>query len=679
MEKAGEKSCRVVDYIADFLADHGICDCFMITGGGAMHLNDALGHHDRIRCVYHHHEQACAVAAEGYARVTGNPAAVCVTSGPGGTNAITGVMGAWLDSIPMIVISGQVKQETTIWSCPDVDLRQLGDQEFDIIHSVANMTKYTVMLTEPEETAFHLEKALSRAVSGRPGPVWIDVPLDVQGAVIDPGKLLHWEGDEHGRTVSPVTADLQEKPVPEISGETVREVLGRIREAEAPLLLVGTGIHLAGGEKLLAEVLNRLKIPAVTAWNANDLVAFDSPWFAGMPGTVGTRSGNFALQSCDLLLSLGCRMNIRMVGYTPFDFGKNAFRIAVDIDENELKKPTLDLDLAIHGEVGEFMEKLLEQMDREEPESTSPESAAPEEDSERAAAPEERDGPAELVTESADGPAERHARWLAWCRDNLRRYPALAEVRRSDSPGTVNPYRFIDRLFELLGDGDTVVCSNGSACVVTFQAARVKAGQRMFTNSGCASMGYGLPASIGAAVALRAPAEGKAGQGTPGRDTSGRRGRVICIEGDGSLMMNLQELASAAHNQMDIKVFLLNNGGYHSIRQTQRNHFRPPFVGIDPESGVGFPDWKQTAHAFGLKYLRIDGKDGMEEVIGRMLETDGPALCEVIVDPEQEFVPKTSSRVLEDGRIVSAALEDMAPFLSREELENALFRRKGLK
>ena len=612
---------RIADIIADFLAEHEMDTCFMITGGGAMHLDDAIGHHPGIRCVFDHQEQGCSVAAEGFARVTNRPAAVCVTSGPGGTNAITGVMGAWLDSIPMFVISGQVKRETTIWSCPSVPIRQLGDQEFDIIHSVDNMTKYAVMVTEPREILWHLEKAYARAVSGRPGPVWIDVPLDIQGAVVDADELIHWGLDNEAIITSPVTADIVEAPAGEADEKVIGEVLAKIREAEAPLILAGTGIHLAGAEDLLAAVLDKLKIPAVTAWNANDLVPFDSPWFAGMPGTVGTRAGNFAVQNCDLLLSLGCRMNIRMVGYTPFDFGKNAYKIAVDIDEAELKKPTLKIDLPVHGDVRDFLEKFL------------------------------------VALEAEGESVPDHDRWVNWCRGNVDKYPALAEIGREaafagesafagDQPDRVNPYRFIDALFEKLGPEETVVCSNGSACVVTFQAAKVKAGQRMFTNSGCASMGYGLPAAIGAAAAADR--------------------RVICLEGDGSIMMNLQELATVRRNDMDLRIFVLNNNGYHSIRQTQTHHFRPPFVGIDPESGVGFPDFGQIASAFGLAYVRIDSERDMGEKIASAVDGTGPLLCEVMIDPEQEFVPKTSSRVLPDGQIVSPVLEDMAPFIQVE-------------
>lgn len=340
---------KVAKYISQFLVNNGIKDCFMVTGGGAMHLDDAIGHQEGMHCIFNHHEQACAIAAEGYTRMTGKLAAVCVTSGPGGTNAITGVMGGWLDSIPMFIVSGQVKRETTTWSCSEIGLRQLGDQEFDIVNSVSNMTKYAVMITNPQEIAYHLEKAIFLALNGRGGPVWLDIPLDVQGAMIETDELIHFLPEI-------------ENPwkIPEVIESVAVTVLEKIKNAKAPLILVGTGIRLGNAEEQLLILLDKLKIPVVTAWNANDVVAGDSPYFAGMPGTVGTRPGNFAIQNCDLLISLGCRLNIRMIGYNHFDFAKNAYKIIVDIDPRELIKPTIKPDMPINADVKDFILKLLE-------------------------------------------------------------------------------------------------------------------------------------------------------------------------------------------------------------------------------------------------------------------------------------------------------------------------------
>lgn len=568
-----------------------------------MHLDDALGHQEGLRCIFNHHEQACAIAAEGYTRMTGKLAAVCVTSGPGGTNAITGVLGGWVDSIPMFVISGQVKRETTLWSCPDLNLRQLGDQEVDIISSVKTMTKYCVMITNPQEVAYHLEKAFYLAVSGRGGPVWIDVPLDVQGAMIETDTLNHFDSQV-------------EKPwrVPEVTEDTAAVVLKKIQEAKAPLILSGTGIRLGGAQEELLALVDKLRIPVVTAWNANDTVAYDNPYFAGMPGTVGTRPGNFAVQNCDLLLSLGCRLNIRMIGYNHFDFAKNAYKIIVDIDPRELCKPTVRPDMPVNADVKDFIGRLLEQDYK---------------------------------------PNKKHEKWVGWCKSLIERYPSVPMSYHSAHP-PINPYVFIDKLFGLLKEDDRIICGNGSACVITFQAGKVKQGQRMFTNSGCAAMGYGFPAAVGVAV-------------------SDNSRRTVCIDGDGSVMMNIQELATVAHNKLNVKLILLNNNGYHSIRQTQHNLFEPPYVGIDSASGIGFPDFGKLAEAFGIRYFTLNEENACDAVLKEALNCEGPCICEVVVDPAQNFAPKSSSKVLPSGQIVSPSLDDMAPFLERKEFEEISF------
>lgn len=594
---------RLANYIAQYLQDQGITDCFMVTGGGAMHLDDAIGHQEGIHCTFNHHEQACAIAAEGYTRMTGKLALVCVTSGPGGTNAITGVMGGWLDSVPMLVLSGQVKRETTIAACPDLNLRQLGDQEFNVIDSVKNMTKYAVMVTNANEIAYHLEKALYLATTGRGGPAWLDIPLDIQGAQIETDDLLHFD---------PAKECTWEQP--QVTQPVIDIILRKLKEAKAPLVLAGTGINLGGARQKLLDFLDQYKLPVVTAWNANDTVAYDSPYYVGMPGTVGIRSGNFAVQNCDLLISLGCRLNIRMIGYTHHDFAKNAFKVIVDIDPRELGKPTVHADLPVNADVNDFLDAMLRQ---------------------------------------AWQPMEAHQKFLAWGKALLNKYPAAKpEYANSEK---LNPYTFIDALFATLKEDDRVICGNGAACVITFQAAKIKQGQRMFTNSGCAAMGYGFPAALGVAV-------------------SDNNRRTVCIDGDGSVMMNIQELATLAYNKLNLKLFILNNNGYLSIRQTQRNLFKPPFIGIDRDSGVGFPDFGKLAEAFGLPYYQINTLNQTGETLEKVLNSDGPCVCEVVVDPDQNFEPKSSSKVLPDGRIVSPSLDDMAPFLEREEFEQNRYR-----
>lgn len=594
---------KVAKYISQFLTDNGISDCFMVTGGGAMHLNDALGHQSGLNCVFNHNEQGSAIAAESYTRYSGKIAAVCVTSGPGGTNAITGVAGGWVDSIPMFILSGQVKRETCASSVKELNLRQLGDQEFNIVESVSNMTKYAVMITRPEEIAYHLEKALFLAGNGRGGPVWLDIPLDVQGAYVETDELSHFKPEA-------------EAPwsVPEVSDRRIAEIAEKIKNANAPLVLAGTGIRLGNAEDELLLFLEKYKIPVVTAWNANDTVAFDNTYFAGMPGTVGTRQGNFAVQNCDLLISMGCRLNIRMIGYNHFDFARNAYKIIVDIDPRELEKPTVHPDMPINGNVKDVLQKLLD------------------------------------VQYS---PEKKHEKWLKWCKNMGEKYPVVLPKYHS-SEGLINPYVFMDILSEQLTADDKIICGNGSACVMTFQALKIKQGQRMYTNSGFAAMGYGLPAALGAAVA----------------DNSRR---TVCIDGDGSIMMNIQELMTISYNRLNVKIILINNNGYHSIRQTQSNMFKSAYVGIDESCGVGFPDFGKLSAAFVLEYFYCDSEKNAAEILEQALNSNGPCICEVAVDEKQNFEPKSSSKVLSDGRIVSPALEDLAPFLSREEMESNVF------
>lgn len=588
---------KVAEYIADFLMDNGIEHNFTVTGGGAMHLNDALGHKEGLVCIYNHHEQASAIAAEAYSRLTGKLACVCVTSGPGGTNAITGVVGGWLDSVPMLVLSGQVKREMTVSSCPELNLRQLGDQEFDIISVVKNFTKYSVMVTNKNEIAYHLEKALYLCRYGKGGPCWLDIPLDIQGAKVETDELIHFHPEQ----------EIYEGNK-NFSAAHAEKILEIISHAKAPLILAGSGIRYSKSEKQFWDMLVKLKIPVVTAWAANDILEYSNELFIGVPGTLGTRAGNFAIQQCDCLLSLGCRMNVRMVGYTRGDFAQNAYKIMVDIDEAELHKPTYRPDWAICADVYDVICKLTEcQYER----------------------------------------PQIHDDWLKWCQEIKRKYPVVLNTY-FDNERKINPYVFTQYLYGELNNEDTIACSNGSSCVIPIQVSEIKRGQRLFCNSGCASMGYGLPAALGAAVALK-----------------GRR--VICLEGDGSIMMNIQELPTLKYYSLNIKIFIYNNNGYHSIRQMQKNNFGEPLVGVNRENGVAIPDYKKLAAAFEIPYYQIMNQSNAKKVIRETLETDGVVICEVFVDEEQSFVPKSASKVLPDGRIESPSIDDMAPFLERDE------------
>ena len=596
-EKEGDKmEKKVAHIIADFFVEKGVKHVFTVTGGGAMHLNDALGHKEGLTSIYNHHEQACAIAAEGYARLTGNIAVCCVTSGPGGTNAITGVMGGYLDSIPMFVISGQVKRETTIWSCPELGLRQLGDQEFPIVGSVSNMTKYAVMITEPNDIMYHLEKAWYLANHGRKGPVWLDIPLDVQAAKVETENLRHFEEE---KTEDP----LYDKSLTD-------EILSKIRAAKRPVIFAGTAIRLAGAHEEFLKAVHKLNIPVVTAWNAHDVLTDDDPVFCGRPGTVGTRGGNFVVQNSDLVFVIGSRLNIRLISYNYKSWAKDAYKIVVDIDEAELNKPTVDVDMKIHADLKDVL--------------------------------------SDILTKDYE-PSAGHAAWLAWARDINARFPACLPGY-DDIKSPVNPYVFIDRFSKVIGDDEKVICGNGSACVITFQGMHIKNGTRLFTNSGCAAMGYGFPAAVGCAVAE----EGK---------------RVICIDGDGSFQMNIQEMQTVIYNKLNLKTFIINNNGYHSIRQTQTNLFQPPLVGVCDGNGLSFPDLEMLSWAYGMRYVRIDNSDDIEEKVKEVLQGSDPVLCEVVVSDKQNFTPKLSSKVLPDGKIVSPPIEDMFPFLDREEFD----------
>lgn len=598
---------KVAKYMAEFFINKGVTDMFMITGGAAMHLNDAFGHQEGLKITYNHHEQACSIAAEGYVRETGRIAPVCVTGGPGGTNAITGVFGAYVDSIPMFVVSGQAKRETTVWST-NLPLRQLGDQEVQITDSVKSMTKYAKMITDPESIRREMEKAWFLMLNGRPGPVWLDIPGDVASALVEPEELEAFNEqayiDENWASFHQVN--------PIYRKQDTEYLLEKIWKAKHPVILAGTAIRHASQQDAFICAADKLGIPVVTAWDAHDIIWNSHPLYCGRPGSVGTRAGNFIVQNADLLIVLGCRLNIRMIGFNFGEFGKNAYKIVVDIDDAELHKPTLHIDYPIHADLRDVLKD---------------------------------------INKSDYMKNIEHEQWVCWCRNLNERYPVTLPEYYHDENG-LNPYAFMTEFFKELKEDDSVVCGNGSACVISFQTAIIKEKQRLYTNSGCAAMGYGFPAAIGASVA------------EPDK-------RIICIDGDGSFMMNMQELQTAVFNRLNIKIFLLNNNGYHSIRQTQENLFRgQEFVGIGGGYGLSIPDFAKVIPAFDIPYFKIDSLENIHEKINEVLNTDGLAFCEVFVDWHQNFAPKSSSKVLPSGKIVSAAVDDMAPFLDREEYES---------
>ncbi len=589
---------RLADFIAGYLNKIGVKHVFMVTGGGAMHLNDAFGFCPGIECVFNHHEQACAIAAEGYARTTGKLAVVNVTTGPGGLNTLTGLMGQWTDSVPVLYISGQVKFETTIYSQPDISLRQLGDQETDIISVVRPLTKYAKMVTDPMKIREELDKAIGIALSGRPGPVWLDIPMNVQSAQVDENKL-----SSDSTIKNPIDAGINP------SGSQLQTVIKEILESKRPVFLAGHGIRLAHAIDKLNNFISKIKIPVLSSFNGFDLIETGNPLFAGRIGTIGNRSGNFALQNADLLLSVGSRNNIRQISYSYRYFARSAKKIVVDIDKSELLKNTMVPDISILADAGAFLDNLTGAMGR-------------------------------LKLPDWSG-------WLDWCIERKNRYFIVPEEnKREDS--RIDPYFFCSVLSECLPDNAIVVAGNATPSIAYFQNGIVRKGQRVIWNSGCAAMGYDLPAAIGACFA-------------------GNKKDVICLCGDGSLQMNIQELMTVSSFRLPIKLFYFNNNGYISIKQTQDNFFGRR-TGTDPSTGVGFPDIRKIADAYGIPSMVIENQKDLKNRIKDVLSHAGPLICELKLPEDYEFKPKLSSQKLPDGRIISKPLEDLYPFLSREEL-----------
>ena len=599
---------RLADYVADFLVQHGVTDVFSVVGGGAMHLNDALGHNNGLKVTYNHHEQACAIAAEAYARLDNRIAAVCVTTGPGGTNALTGVVGGWLDSIPMFIISGQVRYDTTARFAlkeAGAAVRAMGDQEYDIVKSVEPMTKYAVMLEDPLMIRFALEKGWHLATTGRPGPVWIDIPVNYQGCYINTEELPGYDPKED-----------DSKLPPEVNDDVITQVLDMVRKAKRPVFHAGYGIRLSGGYDAFRSVAEKLNIPIVTYWNAVDLIEDEHPLYCGRAGNMGDRPGNWAIQNADLILAVGTRISIRQVGYNWKTWARAAKVIMVDIDQGEMKKPTLHVDMPIWADAKDFLMKL---------------------------------------DAAAQAPVFRGEDWGRICQGWKKDYPAVLPRQWEENGETANVYAFVRYLSSQLPENSLTAVSNGACCVVGNQAYVIQKGSRMANNSAIASMGYGLPAAIGTCL-------------------GGGRKTTICLEGDGSIMMNLQELQTILTNRLPIKIFLINNNGYHSIRITQTNLFgHHTKVGIGPESGdLSFPEFRKIAEAFGYRYFCAHSNAEMRAIVDQVLAEDGPVFVEIFTDTAQVWEPKSSTKRLEDGTLVSPPLEDLAPFLPREELEKVM-------
>ena len=603
---------RVADFIARRLHYLGLSDVYMVTGGAAMHLNDAFGLEYKDSIHFLHHEQSCSMAAESHARITNKPVVVNVTAGPGAINAINGVFGAYVDSIPMIIVSGQAKCETLKANSGITGLRQLGDQEVDIVHIVSDICKYSALIQDHLSIKRYVDYAYLISTTGRPGPVWLDVPIDIQAKIL-PDEFCEYVNqpllDSEMNSIS---------PDPLASDDEIFSIAKHILESRRPVLYVGNGIRLSDSYDEFLTFLDQWPLATVTGWNSNDLLWDQHPCYCGRPGSVGNRAGNFAVQNSDCLIIIGCRLNIRQVSFNWQSFAKNAWTCHIDIDKSELDKPTLSTDLKVHATIQDFFPRLSNAL-------------------------------SSLITSKRQQNASLNVEspWINWLKKQLDIFSSTRDALPDQNKG-INPYRFIQRLTSSLEVGSTIVCADGTACVVGFQAAIIKRNQRLFHNSGCASMGYELPGAIGAFYATRQP--------------------VICIAGDGSIMMNLQELAIVGSNEIPIGIYLLNNKGYHSIRQTQNNYFPNNSVGCGVESGLPFPDFENLCRGFGLKYFRSSVESELDCDLARSLEVSGPYLHEIVLDLEQSFAPKLSSRKLADGSMVTSELDDMAPFLDRHEL-----------
>lgn len=608
---------RLADYVADFLVSHGVTDVFSVVGGGAMHLNDALGHKEGLHVTYNHHEQACAMAAEAYARLENRIAAVCVTTGPGGTNALTGVVGGWLDSIPMFIISGQVKYTTTARYCEQftdgLKLRAVGDQEFDITKAVNSMTKYSVMIEEPGAIRYHLERAWHFATTGRPGPVWIDIPVNLQGCFIETDDLKSYIGSEAQQSDDEV---LPEK----LSSDVITSVIEKIKNAKRPVFYAGNGIRLAGAYKEFRNVVEKLNIPVCTYWDSIDLIESENPLYVGRGGNMGDRAGNFAVQNADLILAVGNRLPIRVVGYNWKTWAREAFVIMVDIDKAELKKPTIHVEMPVNADAKDFLHQM------------------------------------NIHLSDYKNPLFNNGEWLECCKKWKANYPVVLDRHKNENDGFANAYASFDYISRAIPENTVSVASNGTCCVAGHQSWFIKKDSRFFNNNAIASMGYGLPASIGACIA-------------------NNKKMTVCLEGDGSIMMNLQELQTVVTNNLPIKIVLINNQGYQSIRLTQNNLFKNHCkIGIGPEShDLGFPDFSKIAYAFGIPYYSAHSNEEMKAAADQMLAVPDFAICEIFVSTSQVFEPKSSTKRLEDGTLVSPPLEDLAPFLPREELLKNMF------
>jgi len=585
---------RVADYIADFISKKRVKDFFLLPGGGAMYLVDALGNYDGLNFVACHHEQTASIAAEAYSRVTENFGVALVTTGPGATNAITGVVGAWIESVPMMVISGQVKRCDMIG---DRNIRQGGVQEVGIVGMISTHTKYAVTIDDPLKVKYYLEKAYHEMMSGRRGPVWIDVPLDVQAAMIDPDKLKGYDVEE---VLQP------------IDNQKVDQLIDMVNKSQRPLILAGHGIRLSGGANIFNKLVDKLQIPVVTTWNAMDLIEHDNKFFAGKPGTVAPRAGNFTIQNCDLLISIGSRLDNIVTAYNQERFARYAQKVMVDIDNNEIGNCKIDFTLTIQSDAKLFLQELNKNIYKIKVFNREP--------------------------------------WINKCNILKNKY-AINHESSLNQKDYMSHFQFADILSRELEGGEVIATgSSGLGLEALYVAFNIKKDQRMFLTSGLGAMGYGLPAAIGACVA-------------------NKRKKIVAVESDGSLQLNIQELAILKGQNLPILLFVMDNSGYASIRNTQRNYFNARYIATGEEGNLHMPDIAKICEAYGIDVSVVKTENELVDSIDDFNALIKPKVVIVKLIPNETLQPKSASIPQKDGTMVSMPLEDMSPLLSIEELK----------
>jgi len=593
---------KLSDYVIDFIEKEGVNDIFMLPGGGCIHLVDSLGK-SNINFICNLHEQASSIGADAYGQYTNNLGVALVTTGPGGTNTVTGVAGAWLDSTPTLFLSGQVQKKDMV---NGRGVRQIGFQEINMVEIVKSITKYSVSVTEPETIKYHLEKAVYLARNGRPGPVWIDIPLDVQSSMIDVDSLEGYRVEE-------------ENDYPDIS-RLVSDIIVDLNQSERPIILAGNGIRLSGSIDDFKELIDILQIPVLTTWKGIDYLEETHPLYVGRPGGVGQRGANFSQQNSDLLISLGARLDHGQTAYQHKYFAREATKVIVDVDENEIDKLEMDIKYKVPIDAGEFIRELIQQKDKIETNN--------------------------VITRQ----------WLKRCKILQEKYPVCLTEHWKEKE-YVNNYVFIDTLSDVLPEGSLIVPGSSGGCSeVTMQSFRIKKDQRMFNTEGLGPMGFGISAAIGGCIA------------SGGKET-------ICIDGDGGFIMNVQELETIRRLNLPIKIFVLNNNGYVSIRITQNTHFDGNLVASGDTSGLTLPMLQKNAETYGIPYYKIENHNEIHDHIKNVIETDGPILCEVMLPPTHFTAPKASVFKKEDGSFSTRPMEDLFPFLDREEFnENMIIK-----